>query len=268
MPYSSGELGRAGTHGGLHSTSAARPRRKEIGLDDLDLVAKPEPLDVRARAGQRARILVGRDHAREAAPGEDRGEHAGAGADVEGHARGGGGRGQRRRRDEVHVLAAHRREDAVVRMDAAAGRGDLDALAPPFVRADEAQQLAQRHDGRFVRGSVGLAARLLQVGRPAQADAVVRIELDEQHAERARALRTRLPVEVERGGHRGRAERHVDAARRACFGFDGHVDTGSTAPRFGLRAGRSARLASALSICRAFWKSPRHRSAVPWQARP
>src|SRR6185503_19905938 len=29
-----------------------------------------------------------------------------------------------------------------------------------------------------------------------------------------------------------------------------------------------ARLASAFSICRAFWKSPRHRSPVPWQARP
>ena len=48
----------------------------------------------------------------------------------------------------------------------------------------------------------------------------------------------------------------------------GTSTVGSTTARFGLRAGRSARLASAFSICRAFWKSPRHSSAVPWQASP
>jgi hypothetical protein len=31
---------------------------------------------------------------------------------------------------------------------------------------------------------------------------------------------------------------------------------------------RSARLPSATSICRAFWKSLRHNKATPWQASP
>jgi hypothetical protein len=43
----------------------------------------------------------------------------------------------------------------------------------------------------------------------------------------------------------------------------GTSSVGSTMARFSLRAERSARLASAFSISRAFWKSPRHSSAVP-----
>ena len=46
------------------------------------------------------------------------------------------------------------------------------------------------------------------------------------------------------------------------------MGAGAAAAPFGLRGGRSARLASAFSNCRAFWKSPRHSSAVPWHARP
>jgi len=40
------------------------------------------------------------------------------------------------------------------------------------------------------------------------------------------------------------------------------VGTEDAADLLGLR---SARLANASSIWRAFWKSPRHSSAVPWQ---
>src|ERR1700730_14987520 len=48
----------------------------------------------------------------------------------------------------------------------------------------------------------------------------------------------------------------------------GDVGIEDAADLFGLRGWGSARLANASSIGRAFWKSPRHSSAVPWQARP
>src|SRR5665213_3142606 len=48
----------------------------------------------------------------------------------------------------------------------------------------------------------------------------------------------------------------------------GEMIAGVAAVFFGIRDLWSARLASAFSICRAFWKSPRHSSAVPWHARP
>ena len=66
-----------------------------------------------------------------------------------------------RLRDEVHVLAANRREDAVMRMDPRVQGRHLDAVAPPFVRADHAEQLPQRHDRRLrclaVRLQAGVA---------------------------------------------------------------------------------------------------------------
>ena len=83
MPCSSGELGRAGTHGGLQTTSAARPSGKRSASRTSTCFAEAEALDVLARAGERARIQVRRDHALHAAPREHGGEHAGAGADVE-----------------------------------------------------------------------------------------------------------------------------------------------------------------------------------------
>src|SRR5258707_1139225 len=62
---------------------------------------------------------------------------------------GDGRRGYRRRQwrlgDEIDVLAANRREHAVVRMDAQAERRELDSLAAPLVRADDAEQLSQRN---------------------------------------------------------------------------------------------------------------------------
>jgi len=70
-------------------------------------------------------------------------EHARSGADVEREIDRRRDGGQRRPRHEVDVFAADRREDAVMRMDAAADCGDLDPIHPPLMRADDAQQLAQ-----------------------------------------------------------------------------------------------------------------------------
>jgi hypothetical protein len=59
----------------------------------------------------------------------------------------------------------------------------------------------------------------------------------------------RLAMQVKRVG--GRDRRHAAVA-----GF------------WNCAAGGRRDCASAFSICRAFWKSPRHSSAVPWHASP
>ena len=69
-----------------------------------------------------------------------------------------------------HVFAAHRREHAVVRMDARAERRDLDALLAPLVRADQAEQFAQRDHRGLAAGTVGFRAGLPHVGRAPQRD--------------------------------------------------------------------------------------------------
>ncbi len=226
------------------------PFGKEIRLHDLHLLRQPEALEVLARARQRAGILIGGDHASYAAPREHRRQHAGPRADVEGHGRTTTApAGSGALRDEVDVFAANRREHAVVRMDPAADRGDIDSLDAPLVRADEAQQLPQRGD----RGSVSRRPRLPR--RPAGCRARVATEC---HSPASSGTSSMPSV-------RARCDR---AWRSRLNASAGEKVSRMRAAFFGLRDWRSARLASAISICRAFWKSPRHRSAVPWHARP
>ncbi len=78
--------------------------REEVRLHDLHPVAVAEPVEVRPRAGEGFRVDLRRDDLLDAAVGEDGGQHAGAGADVERL----GERGQRGVGDEVDVLAANR----------------------------------------------------------------------------------------------------------------------------------------------------------------
>ncbi|MND00019.1 hypothetical protein D3C83_185030 [compost metagenome] len=52
-------------------------------MHDFNLVVETKPGNIVARAGQRAGIGFGGDHARNPAFGEQRRQHAGAGADVE-----------------------------------------------------------------------------------------------------------------------------------------------------------------------------------------
>ncbi len=106
--------------------------------------------------------------------------------------------------DEVEVFAPHRREHAVPRVDPFAQDRDLDALLAPLVGADQAEQFAHRgHIGRRGR-AVDLRAGLSHLGRAAQRHRVAGVERQQQHAQRARALRLRQPVLVERLGHVGR----------------------------------------------------------------
>src|SRR5688572_5722890 len=59
---------------------------KQVRLHDIDAFRKPELSNVLTRALQRTWIEIGRDHAFDAAPCQYRGEHTGAGADIESNA--------------------------------------------------------------------------------------------------------------------------------------------------------------------------------------
>lgn len=103
--------------------------------------------------------------------------------------------------DQVHILAPHRREHTVVGVDAVERRRaqcrHLHALLAPFVRAQQAQQLAQRGDRPLARGRApGLGAGLAPVGRAAQRDAVVTLERDQDGREHTGTLGLCLAVQV------------------------------------------------------------------------
>lgn len=80
----------------------------------------------------------------------------------------------------------------------AAQRGDRDALLAPLVSADQTEQLTQRGDVGLVVRAVGLRTGVLYIRCTAQRNHVARIERNEHHAERPRALGAGLPVKVER----------------------------------------------------------------------
>ena len=100
---------------------------------------------------------------------------------------------QRRLRHQIDVLAAHRRENAVVRVDAVVGRrpqrGDGHAFLAPLEGADHAQQLAQRyHRSLPVAGPPGFAAGQAVVGRAAQRTGVLAVQADQQLAQHTGAV--------------------------------------------------------------------------------
>ena len=181
-------------------------------------------------AVERARVLIGRHDLAHTAAHQNGGQHPGAGADVERDQFALPRRrlGQVRRGDEPDVFAAHRREHAIVGVNAVVGglteRGNFHADATPFMRAGHAQQFAQRGD-RCARGGVRRTPRfgagLLDIGGAAQRNAVVRIEGQQQHAQHARSLRLGQPVLVKgvgdrhcRGGLFALARGHLVGAAR------------------------------------------------------
>lgn len=66
------------------------------------------------------------------------------------------------------------------------------------MRADQTEQFPERYDRRFFACAVRFGAGFMHVGRPAQRDRVVGVEWNQQHAERAGALRLGLAMEIER----------------------------------------------------------------------
>ncbi len=100
-------------------------------------------------------------------------------------------------------------------MDAATDRRDVDALAAPLVGADDAQQLSQRYERRLCSRAVGFRTGLPDIGRTSQGNAVVLVELQEQHAQRARTLRLRLAMQIEAFDGRQRRRGCRPSFRRA-----------------------------------------------------
>ena len=214
------------------STADCTPRARRVPAERDPPARLPPVSPARGARGSRARTparadRVRGDHAPDAAAREHCGQHARPGADVEGHA-GASDAGAAAPCDEVDVLAANRREHAVVRMDSPAGRRDLDSLRAPLVRADDAEQLSQRDDRRLLSPARRPPRR--PAGCPARAatESRSRPRAGSAACQRAGALRPGLAIEMEgfgrRGGHRG----------AAAF--------------FGLRDGRSTRFASASNI--------------------
>jgi hypothetical protein len=135
--------------------------REQIGFDDLHFCGQPEFFDIFRRAGQRPRRHVGADY-RQATPGKYSGKNAGTGTDVEslrGIGDGSAAGRQRRLGDQINVFPAHRREHAVMRMDAPLHGGHWHAFLAPFVGADHRQQFTQRDDAiAAIRLAPGFAA--------------------------------------------------------------------------------------------------------------
>jgi hypothetical protein len=110
----------------LHTISGARPGGNRSAAITSTRSVQPESCQVLCGAGQRARVLIGGDNMCDSALRQYRRQHAGSGADVEGQRR---SRRQRRLGHQIDILATHRREHAVMRMDARAERRHIDALS-------------------------------------------------------------------------------------------------------------------------------------------
>ena len=153
---------------------------------------------VRICTGHGTGLRVGADDFLDPAPGQDRGEHAGAGADVEGAI----GAGQLGARHQVQVLPAHRGEGAVVRMDLGIQGGDVQPGGAPLLGADGSEQFLQGHHRGSSTGAEGVDPGLGDVRGATQRDHRARVHRDQQHGQHPGALRARLAVLVEALGRR------------------------------------------------------------------
>ena len=110
----------------------------------------------------------------------------------------------------------------MVWVDAIAPQGvDGDAVFAPFVRADQAQQAAQRdHPALAIRGAPGFAAGGLHAGGAMQGDVVGAVDFDQQLTQHARAQGLRLSV-----GNEGRARVHGRLWGSAALASGGIVQT-------------------------------------------
>ena len=108
----------------------------QVSLFKLDPLGNAQSLKVLRCTDQRGGGQVGGHHLQPTAS-QHRGEHAGASAHVE-HTRRLGRSRQLGLGDQVDILAAHRREDAVVRMDSRTQRRYRHAFLAPLESPDQA----------------------------------------------------------------------------------------------------------------------------------
>ena len=81
--------------------------------------------------------------------------------------------------------------------------------------ADDAEQFSKRSDEGFVGRATGLDVSLSYIRRAAQIDAVIVVKVEQQHAQRSRALRlgSSMMIKCLGGRCRGFAGLAVDSAR-------------------------------------------------------
>ena len=174
---------------------------KKIGGDDLDRCGQPEISGIFRGACERPRILVGGDHAPDAAPRQYGGQDAGAGADVESQL---AIRRQRRLRHQPDILAAHRRKDAEMRVNPPFDRRHRNPLLAPLVRADQRQQAAQRNQRILAARPQSLQTGCRDLLPAPQGYAVVGGQRHQQAAEDRRSPPLRLAMPVKSLGRRRR----------------------------------------------------------------
>ena len=82
-------------------------------------------------------------------------------------------------------------------MDAGTEHRNFHPFLAPFMSTDHALQLAQRHHIGVVGRPAGFLAGSAHIGRAAQRQLVAGLERQQQHAQRAGALRLGLPGQME-----------------------------------------------------------------------
>ena len=179
---------------------------EQVCLAQAHALRQSQSLQVVLRTGQGPVAQVGGHHLPHATVQQESGKHTRARADIPDCGIGllGCGR-QGRLRHQIQVLAAHRGEHAVVRMNAElrhARHSQGHALLAPLMRAQRAQQFTQGNDDAartLIGGNVapGLAAGLAPVRGAAQGAMPAGIELDHHAGQNACPLRQRLAVQVE-----------------------------------------------------------------------
>ncbi len=180
--------------------------REQVRLAQAHALRQTQPLKVVLRAGQCPVAQVGGHHLPHATVQQESGKHTRARADIPdgGISLLGCGR-QGRLRHQIQVLAAHRGEHAVVRVNAElrhARHGQGHALLAPLMCAQGTQQFTQGNDHAvrtLVGGNLapGFATGFAPVRCAAQGAVPAGIELDHHAGQDARTLRQCLAVQVE-----------------------------------------------------------------------
>ena len=172
---------------------------EKIGLQQLDL-GQAEALEIGAGTVDGAGAVVGGGNRLEATPGEQGGNHAAAGADVEGALDAGrqgcGG-------DQIEIFAAQWREHAERHMDARTEGGDFYAFFVPLVGTDEAkQQIERQQEWLAVRFAEHVGQGGSHIGSTSQIQPIAGIDFHQQHIGQTAALRLlhAMSVEIGRGG--------------------------------------------------------------------
>ena len=184
---------------GVANNKVGAASGEKIGLQQLDL-RQAEALEIGVGTGDGAGAVVGGGNRLEATLGEQGGNHAAAGADIEG-APGVGRQGCGG--NQAEILAAQGGEYAERHMDARAERRNCHALFVPLVGTDEAkQQIERQQEWLAVRFAEHVGQGGSHIGSTSQIQPIAGIDFHQQHIGQTAALRLlhTVGVEIGRGG--------------------------------------------------------------------